>query len=41
MRADCAWKLLALVMNNEPIVYVDETTVSVNIDKSKTWQRAD
>ena len=28
VRADCAWKLLALVMNNEPIVYVDETTVS-------------
>ena len=41
VRADCAWKLLALVMNNEPIVYVDETTVSVNIDKNKTWQRAD
>ena len=26
-RADAAWNILSLVMNNEPVVYVDETTV--------------
>ena len=37
LRADCAWKLLSLVMNNEPLVYVDETTVTMNNKMTKTW----
>ena len=37
IRAECAWNLLSLIINNEPIVYVDETSFYLNHIKSKTW----
>ena len=33
-----AWRLLSLKMNHEPVVYMDETKVTVNNLKCKTWQ---
>ena len=30
IRAECAWNLLSLIINNEPIVYVDETSFYLN-----------
>ena len=40
-RAKVAWELLSLLVNNDPVCYMDETTVEVNDLKTKTWQRAD
>ena len=40
-RAKVAWELLSLLVNNDPVCYMDETTVEVNDLKTKTWQRED
>ena len=40
-RGDAAWRIGTLLMNHQPIVYVDETSVVVNQIKTKTWQRND
>ena len=40
-RSDFAWQILSLVRNYEPVVYVDETSISINNLKVKTWQRPD
>ena len=39
-RAKVAWELLSLLVNNDPVCYMDETTIEVNDLKIKTWQRA-
>ena len=40
-RSDSAWRLLTLLMNHAPMVYIDETSVQINTIKAKTWQLPD